>query len=310
MLPTSDQGLGILLAGVGLGVLLWLAGKGGFHVLSFFGFNFQRFRKKSAQEIADEATARQDAASGERRQLADAFLRYSEAAVGIVPMVEASGPANQSLGAWFDVVASALAAALVIFPEDHFRVGIWADLGDPAAFRILGSANLNRNDPKIQQLSKADTIGGHAWRSKQGEYLCVDIKKDRKYKARSSAPRPYTSIFAIRVGEQGRPWGVVTIDAPRPDCFGQQGLVIIRRFAKLISAGAAVAIVRYSPAPGSMVLPRVAQGPARIVASSAAGAGDHEESVDGGSERSSEGTSERRDSDDPAREGGDQPSRI
>ena len=182
----------------------------------------------------------------------------------MVPMVEAGGPANQSLTAWFDVVAAAVAASLSTRARDHFRVAVWADLGDPETFRLLASANLDRNDPKMRLLSKMGTIGGVAWRAKAGEYLCADIKKDRKYKARSNTPRLYVAIFAIRVGEPAQPWGVMTVDAPRGDAFDATDLVIIRRFGKLISAGAAIAIARYSARPGLLSLP-LTPAPRRIV---------------------------------------------
>ena len=274
MLPTSDQGIGIFFAGVGIGILLILAGRAGWRHLSFFGLTFQRPREKTADEIERESEERKTITAVERRQMEVAFLRFSEAAVGIVPMVEATGPADRVLSAWFDVTAAAVAAGITLRPEDHYRVAIWADLGHPESFRLLGSANHNKNDPKMETLSKEGTIGGHAWRSKAGEYLCVDVTKDRRFKARSSLPRPYGSIFAIRVGEHGRAWGVMTIDAPRPAGFGQLELMVIRQFAKLVSAGAAVASVRYSPEPGRLTAGR-APGAARIVSPSGDRGADH-----------------------------------
>lgn len=263
MLPNSDQGLGILFGAVGLGVLLYLAGKAGFLHLSFFGFNFQRSREKSEKELEWEREDQRSWAVTERREVDAAFERYAEAAVGMVPMVVQPGPADESVKRWFDLAAGAIDAAVTKHMGDHFRVAIWGDFGDPDSFRLIGCANHNRNDPKIERLSKQGTIGGHAWRSKSGEYLCSDISKDRKYKQRSPTPRPYKSIFAIRVGEATSPWGVLTIDAPRAEGFTALDLTIIRRFARLISAGATIAVVKYSPgaAPGRIS----ASGPARIV---------------------------------------------
>lgn len=246
MYPTPEQGLGILLACGGLALLLAAAGKFGFRVLNLFGLSFQRPREKSPQELEwDREDARYGAAL-ERRQAQVAFQRYAEAAVGMVPMVGATGPAHETLTAWFDVVADAIAASLVKQPEDHYRVGIYADLGDPDAFSLLGCCRLDRNNPRIERLSKEGTLAGHAFTSKAGEYLCADIKKDRRYKNRSGKPRPYQSVFAIRVGDT-HAWGVMTIDAPRANGFSTADVVIIRRFAKLISAGAAIAVAKYSP---------------------------------------------------------------
>lgn len=249
MWPTSDQGIGIFFAALGIGFLLWLAGRADFHNLSLFGLSFMRSRRKTKEELAWDHEAQQAAAGANRRQLEDGFRRYAEAAVAMVAMVEASGRVDEALTGWFDLASSDIAAALTVFPEDFFRVAIWADLGHPDHFVLLGAANHDRNDVKMQTLAKANTIGGHAWRAKAGEYLCVDISKDRKFKARSALPRPYTSIFAIRVGD--RPWGVMTIDAPRTECFGPTSLLLIRRFAKLISAGAAIASARYGPNPAA-----------------------------------------------------------
>jgi hypothetical protein len=121
----------------------------------------------------------------------------------------------------------------------------------------------------MRTLSKEKTIGAHAWRSKKGEYLCVDVTKDRKFVARSPMPRPYQSILAVRVGDATRAWGVVTIDAPRSECFGEASLLLVRRFAKLLTAGAAIAGARYGPTPGRAVaVPQIVE-PARIVASGA-----------------------------------------
>jgi hypothetical protein len=270
VLPTPEQGIGIFFACVGISVLLFFAGRVGWRNISLFGLNFNRPRDKTPDEIEAEREAQKVAAEGERRQLSTAFLRYSEAAVAMVPMVEATGPANASLGAWFDVAAAAIAAALTLYPEDHYRVAIWADLGDPEAFTILGSANHIRNDPQMRSLSKQNTIGGHAWRSRAGEYLCVDIAKDRKFKSRSKRAKPYKAIFAIRVGSGAQPWGVVTIDAPRQS-FGEQQLVIARRFARLVSAGASIAIARYGPGQGPSS-GRGPAGPARIVGPAAGNA--------------------------------------
>jgi hypothetical protein len=194
-------------------------------------------------------------------------------------MVEATGPADRSLGSWFDVLSAAVAAAITLRPEDHFRVAVWADLGDPAAFVLLGAANHNRNDRRMDVLSKDGTIGGRAWRSKAGEYLCVDILKDRKFKARSSLPRPYRSIFAIRVGENTPGWGVMTIDGPYVGSFGELELLVIRRFAKLASAGAAIATARYGPNPSAgRLAPPSLPRPPRIVGPSAVdGASDRKE---------------------------------
>ncbi|HEV8536030.1 MAG TPA: hypothetical protein VGR87_10000 [Candidatus Limnocylindria bacterium] len=246
MLPNSDQGMGILLGAVGLGALLWLAGKAGWISLSFFGFNFQRPRARSHQELEWERQDRLERDRAENRQTEVAFVRYAEAAVGMVPMVSATGPANEILQAWFDVVAGALDAALTKRPDDHFRIAVWGDFGDPEAFALLGCANHNRNDLRIKRLSKQGTIGGHAWRSKAGEYLCADIAKDRRYKSRSGTPRPYKSIFAIRLGD-GSSWGVVTIDGSHADGFTVTDLSIIRRFARLVSAGATIAVAKYAP---------------------------------------------------------------
>lgn len=107
----------------------------------------------------------------------DGVQRYSEAAVGMVPMVINPNPANQTLIAWFDLVAAATAAGLAKLPEDHFRVAIWADLGDPDAFRLLGCCNLNRNEASLQQLSKEGTLGGHAYRSKSGETCAATSRR-------------------------------------------------------------------------------------------------------------------------------------
>src|SRR5690606_33746956 len=96
-----------------------------------------------------------------------------------------------------------------------------------------------------------------------GEYLCRDIKKDRRYKSRTGTPRPYQSVFAIRVGDSP-PWGVMTIDAPRVDGFADADLTIVRRFARLVSAGATVAVAKYSPG----ARPHEPTGPRRIVAPS------------------------------------------
>lgn len=264
VLPNLNQGGGIFLAGVGIGILLIFAGRAGFRHISMFGFTFQRPRDKSVKELEwdrEDAVAER---SADHRQVEDSFRRYAEAAVGMAAMVEAAGPADRSLTSWFDLVASAVATGLTAYPEDHFRVAIWADLGDPRGFHLLGSANHDRNDPRMRILSKEKTIGGHAWQAKAGEYLCGDVTKDRKFKARSATPRPYKAIFAIRVGEPSKPWGVMTIDAPRIDSFGQTELIIARRFAQLASAGAAIATARYSPLPSrtSAALPA---GPASIV---------------------------------------------
>lgn len=264
MLPSSDQGFGILLAGIGIGILLAFAGRAGWRHISVFGLTFNRPKEPTPEELRYEREQAQTAAAVERRQIETAFSRYSEAAVGMVAMVTASGPADESLGAWFDVTAAALAAGLTRVPEDHFRVAIWADLGDPDRFALLGSANHDKND--LQHLSKEGTIGGHAWRSKPGEYLCVNIAKDRKFKSRSKSRKPYQSVFAIRVGEAHQPWGVMTIDAPRASDFSTLNITHIRRFARLISAGASVAIARYGPTGTST--PRVGTGPKRIVARS------------------------------------------
>ena len=272
-LPTLDQGLGIFFAATGIGILLFLAGKVGFLAISFFGFSFQRAREKTPAELAYEREDRKAAAEVEHRQIDVAFVRYSEAAVGMGPMLEATGPANESLTAWFDVVAGALAAALTKFPEDHYRVAIWADLGDPASFRLLGSANHDLNATSMATLSKAGTIAGLAWRSKNGEYLCSDILKDKKYKARSGTSRPYRSILAVRLGRQS--WGVMTVDAPRTDGFGPTDLAIARRFALLVSAGAVVAAARYGPLPARQLPAPVGEQP-RIVAPAGAGMGDQE----------------------------------
>jgi hypothetical protein len=261
--PTPEQGLGILLAAIGIAILLLLAGRGGWRNLSLFGLSFARPRDKTEKELEWDREDRRYAASLDRRQTETAFLRYSEAAVGMVAMVTTPSPANDSLRAWFDLVASAIATALVKQPEDHFRVGIWADLGEPDAFRLLGCCNLNRNEATLRQLSKEATIGGHAFRSKKGEYLSADVKKDRRYKSRSGQPKPYQSIFAIRVGDE-RPWGVMTIDAPRVNGFTAADLTIIRRFAKLVSAGATVAVAKYSPGARAHEI----GGPRRIVAPS------------------------------------------
>lgn len=263
MFPDTGQGLGILFAGIGIGIALALAGRFGWRHLSFFGLTFARPRDKTDKELEWDREDRRYAANLERRQTETAFQRYSEAAVGMVPMVVNPNPANQTLGAWFDLVAAAIAAGLAKLPEDHFRVAIWADLGDPEAFRLLGCCNLNRNEPSIQRLSKAGTLGGHAFRSKSGEYLCRDIKKDRRYKSRTGTPRPYLSVFAIRVGD-ARPWGVMTIDAPRTDGFADADLTIIRRFTRLVSAGATVAVAKYSPG----AIQHEHPGPRRIVAAS------------------------------------------
>jgi hypothetical protein len=275
VLPTPDQGLGILLACLGIAALLHFGGRGGWRNISLFGLNFNRPRDKTPEELKAD---REDAAAAGRiagAQLQEAFLRFSEAAVGMAAMVESTKPAHDSVSAWVDLVAMGLAASLPTKPGDHFRVAVWVDAGDPDTFRLLGSANHNRNDPKMQALAKVGTIAGHAWRSKPGEYLCVDITKDRKFKPRSSLPRPYTSIFAIRMGERGKGWGVVTIDAPRAECFGTNELVIVRRFAKLVSAGASIALAKYSP--GAVPIPRAAAVSApRIVA----GTGD--ETAEGG----------------------------
>lgn len=255
----------MLLACLGIGFLLWVGAHGGWRTISLFGLNFLRPREKTTEELQADREDQKSRAGARRRQLEVAFARYAEAAVGMVPMVEAVGPADRTLGAWFDVAAAGLAAALTVYPEDHYRVAIWADLGDPATFTLLGAANHNRLDAEMNHLSKADTIGGHAWASKKkaGEYLCSDVAKDRKFKSRSGRAKPYAAIFAIRIGEPSRSWGVMTIDAPR-NSFDDQALLIVRRFAQLISAGAAVAIARYSPAPGRPTQ-RDAPGPARIV---------------------------------------------
>lgn len=259
MLPNSDQGIGVFFGAIGVGVLLLLAGKAGFISISFFGFNFNRPRARTKEEIEWEREDQRAAAGAQRRLIDDAFLRYSEAAVGIVPMVQAAGPANVPLEKWFDVLASAIAAAVTVFPEDYFRVAIWVDLGDPDTFTLLGAANHDRNEPAIRKLSKDGTIAGIALKAKTGEYLCVDIKKDRRYKARTKSAKRYASIFAIRVGEPLHPWGVITVDAPRSSCFSETALLIIRRFAKLASAGAAIAVARYTPGEGvSMASPAAA----------------------------------------------------
>lgn len=264
MWPTTDQGLGILLATLGIGVLLWLAAKAGFFSLSFFGLSFHRSREKTQKELEWDREDERQWAVLERRQVEAAFVRYGEAAVGLAAMVNAPGPGHEALTKWFDLVAGAIDAAVTKHMGDNFRVAVWADFGDADAFRLIGCANHDTNDPKMHRLSKTGTIGGLAWRAKSGEYLCADISKDKKFKARSPAPRPYKSLFAIRVGDAKAPWGVLTIDAPRADGFTAMDLSIIRRFARLVSTGAVVALAKYSPgsAPGVTPAPR---GPARIV---------------------------------------------
>lgn len=281
MFPNFDQGLGIFVAAIGIGILLMLARRGGFRNITFVGFNFQRPRDKSTKELEwdrEDAIAER---SADHRQVEDSFRRYAEAAVGMVAMVEAPGPADRSLTSWFDLVASAVATGLTAYPEDHFRVAIWADLGDPEGFHLLGSANHDRNDPQMRTLSKDKTIGGHAWRAKAGEYLCSDISKDRKFKARSATPRPYKAIFAIRVGEPSRPWGVMTIDAPRTDSFGQTELIIARRFAELASAGAAIATARYSPLPGRTPVALLGGSTSIVTIEASTAVGEAEEGPDG-----------------------------
>lgn len=245
-LPSLEQGLALAAVAVAVAFLLWVAGKAGWVHISGYGLNFQRHRERTRQEMEWERQERQEKERADQRQLGVAFERYSEAAVGMVPMVIAQGPANEILAKWVDLVAGALDSALCRKVGDHFRVAVWADFGDAEAFKLLGSANHNRNDPRMERLSKDGTIAGHAWRSKAGEYLCADITKDRKYKARSRTPRPYKSIFAIRLGEPTH-WGVMTIDAPTVESIGTTELAIIRRFAKLVSAGAAIAVARYAP---------------------------------------------------------------
>ena len=211
------------------------------------GFAFRRPRRKTQQELDFERQDRLERERGDQRQIEVAFERYSEASVGIVAMVTATGPSEQVLARWFDLAAGALDAALCRTSGDHFRVAIWADAGDATEFRLAGAAKHNRNDSAIQRLSKQNTIAGHAWKSKAGEYLCGDISKDRKYKARSGTPRPYKSIFAIRLGEAAAPWGVMTIDVPAINRVSTNDLVVIRRFAKLISAAATIAVTKYTP---------------------------------------------------------------
>ena len=92
MYPTPEQGLGILLACIGIGILLVAAGKFGFRVLNLFGLSFHRPRDKTPQELEWD---REDARYGAqlvRRQQQVAFERYSDAAVGMVAMVMALRP--------------------------------------------------------------------------------------------------------------------------------------------------------------------------------------------------------------------------
>lgn len=56
----------------------------------------------------------------------------------------------------------------------------------------------------------------------------------------------------------------MTIDAPRIEGFADADLTIIRRFAKLVSAGATVAVAKYSPG----AIQHEHTGPRRIVAAS------------------------------------------
>jgi hypothetical protein len=264
MLPTPEQGLGILLAGLGISAVLYFGGKVGWRFINIFGLTFNRPRDKTPEEFAAEREDAKDASRVAGAQLQEAFLRYSEAAIGMVAMVDSPKRPHESVRAWVDLVAMELAACLPKRPGDHFRVAVWADVGDPEAFRLLGSANHNTNDPKMERLSKDGTIGGYAFKSKAGEYLCADITKDRKFKPRSAMPRPYSAIFAARLGERGRAWGVVTIDAPVLGAFGPHELTFVRRFAKLISAGASIALAKY--APGSVPIPESAAAAPRIVA--------------------------------------------
>jgi hypothetical protein len=77
VLPNSDQGIGIFFAGVGIGILLILAGRAGWRHISLFGLTFQRPKEPTPEEIEQERSDRRAVTALERRQMEVAFLRFS-----------------------------------------------------------------------------------------------------------------------------------------------------------------------------------------------------------------------------------------
>jgi hypothetical protein len=127
--------------------------------------------------------------------------------------------------------------------SDHgqlFRAAIWLnDPSVPDSFVAVGRTQgaFSVNGDKRELLRKKDTIGGLAFKAAKGICYVQDTKTDKRFLPKPAKKAKYRSVYAMALGAKPR-WGVMTIDADRPNAFGEREVSIVEVFAGLASVAA------------------------------------------------------------------------
>jgi hypothetical protein len=204
------------------------------------GLSVKRFAQPN--DLLAQAKADAKEAQAQRDSLALALRQYSDVAQALPALFEATASeVERSARDWFDELATRLANCLKSGGGQLFRAAIWLnDANVPDEFVSVGVTHgaFKVGHGKTDGLAKKRTIGGIAFRNKDGVCYCEDTKTDSRYISKTAKPK-YRSIYALALGGSPR-WGVMTIDAVRPNSFGESEIEIVEVFAGLASVGASI----------------------------------------------------------------------
>jgi hypothetical protein len=181
-------------------------------------------------------------AERERVQLREAMFAFSEQVQALEALLSCKPPERDRYAReWFDSLANGLETALRTSTTERYRASLWANRADPDNFDAAGLGRFGQNDVRMQKLLRIGTIGGDAYASSTGEKYCPDIRDPAcGWRQRGPNAPKYASLFAIALvalDNDGRRWGVMTVDCNEKGGFSQLDQQVARHFGELASLG-------------------------------------------------------------------------